>query len=185
MRLLANIETDEIKLLPVVLAGQPELADRLNEPGLRQLKQRVSLRCSLAALDLRETAAYMAGRIRVAGGDSARLFTREAVALIHERSRGIPRTISVICDNALTNGFAIGERPVSSRVVREVCDDFDLDQPPSSEAAAPLAEATPMFEAPPPALVAPSNPVAEPPSRVPEDPVAANGGGWRRRFLFF
>src|SRR2546422_238910 len=88
------------KLLPVVLAGQPELAGRLNEASLRQLKQRIALRCDLAPLTLQETASYIAARIRIAGGDSARVFTREAVMLIHERSGGIPRVISVICDNA-------------------------------------------------------------------------------------
>ncbi len=72
VRLLANIETSTEKLLPVVLAGQPELADRLNEPSLRQLKQRVALRCHLGLLDPTETAAYIAGRLRVAGGDAGR-----------------------------------------------------------------------------------------------------------------
>src|SRR5205807_8718396 len=101
VRLLANSETDSERLLPVVLAGQPELRDRLNEPGLRQLKQRVTLRCEIVPFTLQETAGYIAQRIRTAGGDAARLFTRQAVMLIHERSAGIPRTISVICDNAL------------------------------------------------------------------------------------
>ncbi|HMF62321.1 MAG TPA: AAA family ATPase, partial [Vicinamibacterales bacterium] len=101
IRLLANIETDTEKLLPLVLAGQPELAARLNENDLRQLKQRVALRCEIKPLVLAETAAYIANRIRTAGGESVRLFTREAVVLIQEYSHGIPRTISVICDNAL------------------------------------------------------------------------------------
>jgi general secretion pathway protein A len=126
VRLLANIETETEKLLPLVLAGQPELAQRLNDPGLRQLKQRIALRCEIAPLDLSETAAYMAARIRAAGGEAFRLFTREAVKLIHERSSGIPRTISVLCDNALMTGFAAGRRPVDSELVLEVCRDFDL-----------------------------------------------------------
>src|SRR5215212_2254481 len=86
IRLLANIETPTEKLLPLVLAGQPCLADRLNDPALRQLKQRVALRCEIAPLDLAETAAYIASRIRTAGGQASRLFTREAVVLIHEFS---------------------------------------------------------------------------------------------------
>ncbi len=126
VRLLANIETDEDKLLPVVLAGQPELGDRLNKPDLRQLKQRVALRCSLRTLTLKETAAYIAGRIGVAGGDAAKLFTGEAVQLIHRYARGVPRTISVICDNALVTGFAADERPIDVETVREVCGDLDL-----------------------------------------------------------
>src|SRR6185436_18494314 len=127
IRLLANMETPTQKLLPVVLAGQPELAARLNEPGLRQLKQRIALRCELKPLDLPDTAAYIASRIRTAGGDPANIFTREAVTLIHEPSRGLPRVISVICDNALTSGFALDQRPVDGDVVREVCRDFDLE----------------------------------------------------------
>jgi general secretion pathway protein A len=126
IRLLANIETDETKLLSVVLAGQPELADRLNHEALRQLKQRIALRCELRALTLPETLGYVAGRIRAAGGVGAQIFTREAVMLIHERSRGIPRTISVIADNALVSGFALGRRPVGRAVVEEVCRDLDL-----------------------------------------------------------
>ena len=126
VRLLANIETAEEKLLPLVLAGQPELAERLNTSGLRQLKQRVSLRCEIAPFNLTETAAYIAARIRLAGGEAVRLFTREAVTLIYERSGGIPRTINVICDNALLSGFAAARKPVARDMVLEVCRDFDL-----------------------------------------------------------
>lgn len=126
VRLLANLETDETKLLTVVLAGQPELAARLNEAVLRQLKQRIALRCLLRPLTLQETGRYIAGRIRAAGGIGAHVFTREAVTLIYERSGGIPRTISVLCDNALLTAFALGQRPVTSRVVTEVCADFDI-----------------------------------------------------------
>lgn len=126
IRLLANLETTNEKLLPVVLTGQPELAARLNQPELRQLKQRVALRCSLPPFDLRESAAYIAKRIRVAGGDSASVFTREAVEAIYRGSQGIARTISVVCDNALINGFALQRRPVDADIVIDVCQDFDL-----------------------------------------------------------
>lgn len=128
VRLLANFETETDKLLPVVLAGQPELAARLEHEDLRQLKQRVALRCDLSALDVRETAAYISGRIAIAGGDASTIFTREAVQVIYERSAGIPRTISVICDNALLSGFATGVRPVAAPLVLEVCRDFRLPQ---------------------------------------------------------
>lgn len=126
LRLLVNIESDTEKLLPLVLAGQPELADRLNDRGLRQLKQRIALRCRLRPLTLGETATYIATRIRLAGGDAGRLFTRDAVIAIHEASEGIPRTISVLCDNALLGGFAADRCPVDADIVREVCDDFDV-----------------------------------------------------------
>jgi general secretion pathway protein A len=128
IRLLANIETTTEKLLPIVLAGQPELADRLNHQSLRQLKQRVGLRCQLRPLDLGETGQYISARVRVAGGNAPMLFTREAVCVIHERSRGIPRTISVICHNSLINGFAMNRRPVTADIVREVCRDFDFEK---------------------------------------------------------
>jgi general secretion pathway protein A len=128
VRLLANFETATEKLLPVVLAGQPELAARLEHEELRQLKQRVALRCDLAALDIHETAAYVSGRVAIAGGDCAAIFTREAVQTVFERSRGIPRTISVICDNALVTGFAAGVKPIGSNLVLEVCRDFRLPQ---------------------------------------------------------
>ena len=132
IRLLANLESETQKLLQVILVGQPELAGRLNAPELRQLKQRIALRCALLPLDLRETAAYIAGRLRIAGGDAARIFTRDAVALIHERSHGIPRSISVICDNALVSGFALGLRPIDRQTVANVCRDLDFPGSPAS-----------------------------------------------------
>jgi len=144
VRLLANIETPTDKLLPIVLAGQPELAERLNQPSLRQLKQRVALRCQLNGLDSKETAEYIAGRIRIAGGNSVLVFTRQAVELIHVHSGGIPRLISVICDNALISGFAANRRPVTRDLVEDVCRDFDLV--PKAETAghaAPAAVAVP------------------------------------------
>jgi general secretion pathway protein A len=125
IRLLVNIESDDDKLLSVIIAGQPEIADRLNDQALRQLKQRIALRCQLRALTLNETTAYITGRIRAAGG-SDRVFTQDAIELIHEGAQGIPRTVSVIADNALLGGFAAGERPVGRQTVREVCRDFDL-----------------------------------------------------------
>lgn len=126
VRLLANIEKPHQKLLTVILVGQPELAARLNDPSLRQLKQRVALRCELVPLTLRESAAYIAKRISLAGGDSAQVFTREAVLAIYEYSGGIPRTINVLCDNALVTAFARDEKLVSQQVVAEVAKDFDL-----------------------------------------------------------
>jgi len=126
IRLLANIETSTAKLLQVVLVGQPELADRLNDSSLRQLKQRVAIRATLRPLDLRATAALIAGRIRVAGGNPSEVFTPAAVELVYRYSGGVARTINVICDNALLSGFAAEQRPVGPALVEEVCRDFDL-----------------------------------------------------------
>jgi general secretion pathway protein A len=135
VRLLANIESETDKLLPLVLAAQPQLSIRLNTPGLQQLKQRIALRCTLAPLSLRETAQYIGGRIQLAGGDPAGAFTRDAVIAIHEHARGIPRIISVICDNALLNGFAAEQRPIGPDIIAEVCRDFDLEVPPAKTVA--------------------------------------------------
>jgi general secretion pathway protein A len=141
VRLLANLETSTEKLLPMVLSGQPELADRLNKQSLRQLKQRVSLRCELAALDQRETGEYIAGRLRIAGGNSVLVFTRQAVELIFQHSSGIPRLISVICDNALISGFAADRRPVDREIVADVCRDFDLGQHAGAKTVSPNVSA--------------------------------------------
>jgi general secretion pathway protein A len=126
IRLLANIETAETKLLSVVLAGQPELAARLNDPALRQLKQRIALRCELRSLTPAETLGYVAGRLAAAGGVGSQIFTREAVLSIHEHAAGIPRVISVIADNALVSAFALAQRPVTRAIVEEVCRDLDV-----------------------------------------------------------
>jgi general secretion pathway protein A len=161
IRLLANMETPTAKLLPLVLAGQPELADRLEQPDLRQLKQRVTLRCELVPFELRDTAAYMASRLRTAGGVPAQVFTREAVGMIHECSRGIPRSISVICDNALVSGMALGRPLVDRAIVTEVCRDLRLTPVGSQR----LAEA-----------VSPVRPNPQPPSPAfeEEEPVAVD-----------
>jgi type II secretory pathway predicted ATPase ExeA len=148
IRLLSNIETANEKLLSIVLAGQPQLARRLNDSDLCQLKQRVALRAELRPLDAQETAAYIAGRVSAAGGVASQVFTREAVSLIHEHARGIPRSVNVLADNALLSAFALGLRPVNSQIVREVCRDFDFAAPVEaiSEAPATVVAAAPAAE---------------------------------------
>jgi general secretion pathway protein A len=126
VRLLANLESLTDKLLPVVMAGQPELANLLDRPELRQLKQRVALRADLAPLGLKQVAAYVAGRIRKAGGDPLTVFTKEAIVAIHSRSAGIPRTISVVCDNAMLAAYAAGVKPIGPDIIEEVSRDFRL-----------------------------------------------------------
>jgi general secretion pathway protein A len=136
IRLLGNIETAATKLLNIVLIGQPELADRLNDVSLRQLKQRVALRCELKPLTLNETTSYIAGRLRIAGGMPEKIFTHEAVVRIYQASAGIPRTINVVCDNALISGFAAQTKPITVAFVEDVCRDFDLQNGQQSQAAA-------------------------------------------------
>jgi general secretion pathway protein A len=175
VRLLSNIETATVKLLNVVIAGQPELAARLNESGLRQLKQRISLRCELAPFNFSETASYIAGRLRIAGGDPRQIFTREAVLAIHDMSGGIPRTINVICDNALLGGFASQTTPVSRTIVEDVCRDFDVT---IRAAAAAPAENAPAVSQPEPIEAQADK------SRSDRTPMVASGGR-KKRFSFF
>lgn len=144
IRMLSNIETDDAKLLPIVLAGQTELIARLNDVSLRQLKQRIELRSSLGALSLRETAAYIAGRVSVAGGDAKTIFDKDAVTLIHACAHGIPRTLSVICDNAMMAGFGADERPIRGHTVIQVCKDLEIDIPTDISNTAPSTAASPI-----------------------------------------
>jgi general secretion pathway protein A len=126
IRLLANIETSEEKLLSLILAGQPELAEQLNQPSLRQFKQRIALRCELNPLTPQETLAYLAGRIRAAGGVASRVFSREAATLLHMHSGGVPRVINVLADNSLLAAFGRQSKQVTAAVVTEVARDFNL-----------------------------------------------------------
>jgi general secretion pathway protein A len=136
IRLLANMETPEAKLLPLLLAGQSQLGERLEDPRLRQLTQRVALRFELEPFAVEDTAAYVSHRVSMAGGVPSRMFTREAVILIHEYARGIPRTVNVICDNALTTTMALGQDVANRAVITEVCRDLHLkgrDEPDASD----------------------------------------------------
>jgi len=127
IRLLANSETATRKAAAAGARRPDRVAGPvLNEPALRQLKQRVTLRCEIAPFTQQETAGYIAHRLRAAGGEAAKLFSREAVTLIHDRSGGIPRTVSVLCDNALLTAFGLGRARVDSSIVLEVARDFDL-----------------------------------------------------------
>lgn len=154
IRLLTNAEASTGRSLAVALVGQPELGRRLDEARLRQLKQRVVLRCELTPLNLKDTAAYISARVKTAGGEATRLFTRDAVIAIHQHSSGIPRVISVICDNALVNGFAADQKPVGASTILEVCRTLALTpgQPPAAAPAPPaepvaVAAQAPMFAA--------------------------------------
>jgi general secretion pathway protein A len=136
LRLLENLETPSEKLLPVVLVGQPELAARLRQPALLPLRQRVALRFNLTPLSDSEVVGCISERIRIAGGNVWSVFSPEAVEAICQTCGGIPRNISVVCDNALVNGFALDERPISAAVIAEVCRDFELPLPRAAKLAA-------------------------------------------------
>lgn len=127
IRLLTNLETSQQKLLQIVLMGQPELETVLDSPNLRQLKQRVALRCQLLPLDEAQNRAYILARLERAGstGDPP-IFSPEALAKIYEYSRGIPRIVNTLCENALVNAFARQQRSVTPDIVTEVANDFRL-----------------------------------------------------------
>jgi general secretion pathway protein A len=177
VRLRANIETATEKLLSVVLVGQPELAERLREPSLRQLKQRIALRCTLGLLQPAETAAYIKARLQVAGANGREIFSEPAIRLVHECSGGVPRTISVICDNELVGGFAAGTAVIGPDIVREVCADFDF-------APGQVADARGRPPAAPLAGPKPSADASGQPFRAAADRLFANYGK-RKRFSFF
>jgi general secretion pathway protein A len=183
VRLLANIETATVKLLNVVLVGQPELADRLNEARLRQLKQRITLRTGLSPLTLRETAAYIAGRLSIAGGSAGQIFTREAIVSVHAASHGLPRIINVVCDNALIGGFAAGVKPIGAAIVQEICRDFDFELAVNGNGLGPGHEAASNGARAPDAAGASSSGAA--PVLESEAPGDENGVARKRRFLFF
>jgi general secretion pathway protein A len=139
VRLLTNLETASEKLLQIILVGQPELSLRLNSPELRQLKQRVSLRCTLEPLTLAETNEYIRTRLEIAGLPNQDIFPGNTIAEIHRRASGIPRLINVICDNALLAGYACDTKQISADIVREVSEDLELADKPRYLAAKALA----------------------------------------------
>ena len=127
VRLLTNLETAQQKLLQIVLMGQPELEMILDSPELRQLKQRVALRCQLQPLDHDQTRAYVLSRLERAGAPpEPPIFTDDAFEKLYEFSRGIPRIINNLCENSMVNAFANERRPVTGDVITEVAADFRL-----------------------------------------------------------
>jgi len=126
IRLLTNLETATEKLLQIVLSGQPELEHKLNQPGLRQLRQRITLRCRTYPLTMEETAGYIQERLRVGGADGAAIFSSEAVEAAHRYARGIPRVVNLLCEHALISAFVDQKRPVQVGTIDEVAREFDL-----------------------------------------------------------
>lgn len=128
IRLLTNLETSTEKLLQIILSGQPELEDKLRSPHLRQLRQRITLRCRTAALTLEETYGYVAERLRIAGSNGEPIFSKEAIEAVHLYSQGIPRVVNLLCEHALVNAYVDHVRPVPAHAVEEVAREFQLDE---------------------------------------------------------
>lgn len=129
VRLLSNLETSKSKLLQIVLVGQPELDKTLSLPEFRQLRQRINLRYHLPPLSEKETREYIEKRLRIAGATDS-IFTETAIKEIYRRSGGIPRLINILCDNALLNGFALDQKRVDRKSIREVSADLKLKAKP-------------------------------------------------------
>jgi general secretion pathway protein A len=139
IRLLSNFESNTAKQLQIVLTGQPELRDVLNNPDLRQLKQRIALRCVIKALpNVEETARYITSRLLVAGGTRIDIFSPEAIDFIYRCSEGIPRNVNNLCDNALLAGYAAGETIIGRELIEEVAETFDML--PSADRGMPAGE---------------------------------------------
>ena len=130
IRLLMNFESDNAKHLQIVLTGQPELREKLNQPNLRQLKQRVALRCKMHALpNVDEIERYITERLLIAGSDQPNIFTPGAIDFIYQCSEGIPRQINNLCDNAMLAAYAAGEQIIGRQTIEEVADNLDLLPP--------------------------------------------------------
>ncbi len=160
IRMMTNLETFTEKLLQIVLVGQPELEQKLKQPNLRQLRQRLTLRAKTYPLTAEETKSYVAQRLRIAGWNGQAIFEPESLVAIHRYSSGIPRVVNLICEHCLVSAFVDQQRTVTASVVEVVARDFDLiDNPfsgmalsaepislpesPSHEAAAPPIAMTP------------------------------------------
>jgi general secretion pathway protein A len=128
IRLLTNLETSTEKLLQIVLSGQPELEERLKLPELRQLRQRIMLRCKTLTLAKEETCEYVLERLKTAGADSVTIFTPKALEAVHLYSLGIPRVVNLLCEHSLVNAFVENQRPIEPRIVEEVAREFLLDE---------------------------------------------------------
>jgi general secretion pathway protein A len=128
IRLLTNLETSTEKLLQIVLSGQPELEEKLRLPQLRQLRQRIMLRCKTSPLSKEQTHEYITERLKIAGASGAPIFSAAAVDAIHIYSLGIPRVVNLLCEHSLVNGFVDQQRPIQSKIVEEVAQEFQLDE---------------------------------------------------------
>jgi general secretion pathway protein A len=147
VRLLSNLETPTSKLLQIMLVGQPELAEMLARPELRQLRQRIVMRHKLRPFTREETATYVQERLRIAGFTGKELFEKRALQRLHEVTGGVPRLVNVVCDGALLLGYGRDLQTLGAGEILEVARDLELEPrhetreemaPPAGAAAAPV-----------------------------------------------
>ena len=128
IRLLTNLETSTDKLLQIVLSGQQELDEKLKLPQLRQLRQRISVRCTTSPLTNEQTHEYIAERLRIAGANGTPIFSAKAIDVILKYAHGIPRVINLLCEHALTGAYVEEQRPIEPPLVDDVAKEFQLDE---------------------------------------------------------
>ena len=128
IRLLTNLETSTEKLLQIVLSGQQELEEKLKLPQLRQLRQRIMLRCKTTPLTKEQTHDYVAERLKIAGASGEQIFSPKSVETIHLYSMGIPRVVNLLCEHSLINAYVEQQRPISPKIVEDVAHEFQLDE---------------------------------------------------------
>lgn len=130
LRLLSNLENPQEKLFQIILAGQPELSNKLNQPELRQLRQRIGIRREIEPLSDQEVRSYIEHRLKVAGYKGHRkLFSEKALDLICCYSKGIPRIVNILCDNSLLTAYGLRKRKVDESIIKEVLADLKIEQP--------------------------------------------------------
>lgn len=143
IRLLTNLETSTEKLLQIVMSGQPEFEQTIREDNLRQLRQRITLRCKTLPLSEDETDAYIMQRIKIASGDGSAIFTPQALHVAYLMSRGVPRVINLLCETALIDAFADQVKPISAKIVTAAAQELDLNAASQVEPLATSAPAAP------------------------------------------
>ncbi len=124
LRMLSNLETCKSKLLQMVLVGQPELEIKLNSPDLRQLKQRIGIRRQIKPLTFEESRAYIEHRLQHVGSTISKVFTPQAISMICRYSKGIPRNINVISENAFLIGYSLSKKKITAQIIKEVISDM-------------------------------------------------------------
>jgi type II secretory pathway predicted ATPase ExeA len=135
IRLLTNLETATEKLLQIVLSGQPELENLINQPELRQLRQRITLRCRMLPLSLEETRGYISERLRIAGAEGEPIFNSDAIEVVFRYSGGIPRVINLLCEHSLITAYAEEQKTVPAGMVQAVAQEFELGEQPAAAPA--------------------------------------------------
>ena len=146
IRMLTNLETFTEKLMQIVLVGQPELEQRLRQPQLRQLRQRLTLRAKTHSLNLDETKAYITQRLRIAGSNGNAIFDPEAAGIIFRYSTGIPRVINLLCEHCLVSAFVDQRKLITGDIVESVARDFDLGDGPAASMTAQLPAPAQKFD---------------------------------------